>query len=248
VHESADARRAGPELVLRYVFRPLSNLVVPALARLGINPVGVVIANAVAGLVAAVVLARGELIAAAVLIQIKTLLDNCDGQLARFSGRVTLVGRYLDTEADLLVLAALLAAVGHVTGQLVLAVLAYVALALVLAVDFNVTELYRKAHRAARPLPPAMGGALETLLAKVYELVFSPLDRVTRRLWDGVDVDRLTVTVLANMGLSTQLAVLGLCLVLDAPEAYLWIALAGLLVVVVLRLRAERRARRLRAA
>jgi phosphatidylglycerophosphate synthase len=248
VHASADSRRAGPELVLQFVFRPLSNLVVPPLARLGVDPVLVVLANAAAGLVAAIALARGELVAAAVLIQLKTLLDNCDGQLARASGRVTLLGRYLDTEADLLVVAALFAALGHVTGQLLLAVLAFAALVLVLAVDFNATELFREAHGTARPLAPATGGAFETLLAKIYELVLGPLDRATRRLWEGVDVDRFTVTALANMGLSTQLAVLGICLVLDLPEAYLWIALCGLLAVLGLRLRAEVRARRLRAA
>ena len=32
------------------------------------------------------------------LLQLKTLLDNADGQLARVTGRVTLVGRYLDTD------------------------------------------------------------------------------------------------------------------------------------------------------
>ena len=52
-----------------------------------------------------------------VLLQLKTVLDNADGQLARASGRVTLTGRYLDTEADLVVNAALFAALGYVTGQ-----------------------------------------------------------------------------------------------------------------------------------
>ena len=57
-------------------------------------------------------LARGELVLAAVLFQVKTLLDNADGPLARVTGRVTLVGRYLDTLADLVVNAALFAALG----------------------------------------------------------------------------------------------------------------------------------------
>ena len=39
VHESRDSRRAGPELVLQYVFRPLSNLVVPVLQRTRVDPV-----------------------------------------------------------------------------------------------------------------------------------------------------------------------------------------------------------------
>jgi hypothetical protein len=55
--------------------------------------------------------------------------------------------------------------------------------------------------------------------------------------------DRLTVTVLANFGLSTQLAVLGLCLVLGAPVVYLWLTLGSLAVLPLLQLRRERLAR-----
>ena len=56
-------------------------------------------------------------------------------------------------------------------------------------------------------------------------------------------VDPLTVSVLANLGLSTQLAALGVCLALAAPEAYLWVALTSLALLVPLQIRAERRAR-----
>ena len=66
---------------------------------------------------AALVLYRGHLVAAALLLQLKTLLDNADGALARATGQVTLTGRYLDTIADLVVNAAVFAALGHVTGQ-----------------------------------------------------------------------------------------------------------------------------------
>ena len=40
------------------------------------------------------------------------MLDNADGQLARLSGRITAFGRYLDSELDLFVNAALFAGVG----------------------------------------------------------------------------------------------------------------------------------------
>ena len=55
--------------------------------------------------------------------------------------------------------------------------------------------------------------------------------------------DGVTVTFLANLGLTTQLVVLGLCLLLGAPGAYLWFALACLVALVPLQLRAERQAR-----
>ena len=237
--DPVDARRAGREIVLEAVFRPLSNLLVPVLRRFGVSPLAVVLANAATGLVAAFVLARGELIAAAVLLQVKTLLDNTDGQLARATGRVTLAGRYLDTAADLVVNAALFAALGYVTAQPLLALAGFIALTLVLAADFNATELYREAHGAPTPQPPPTGDRAERILASMYAAVFAPLDRVFRRLGGRIGYDRFTVTVLANLGLSTQLVVLGVCLALEAPSAYLWFTLGCLVVLLPLQLRAR---------
>jgi archaetidylinositol phosphate synthase len=244
----SEARRAGRELVLDVLFRPLSNLLVPPLRHLGVSPASVVLANAVAGLAAAFVLARGSLVAAAALLQLKTLLDNTDGQLARATGRVTLAGRYLDTIADLVVNAAVFAALGYVTGQPLLALGAFVALTLVLAADYNATELFREAHGTPTSQPPPSGGRVERSLASVYAVGFGRLDRLARvfaasRLGSQNGYDRATVTILANLGLSTQLVVLGLCLVLGAPSAYLWFVLACLVVLGPLQLRAERRAR-----
>jgi archaetidylinositol phosphate synthase len=241
--DPVDARRAGRELVLEAVFRPLSNLLVPALRRLGVSPLAVVLANAAAGLAAAFVLARGELIAAAVLLQLKTLLDNTDGQLARATGRVTLAGRYLDTVADLVVNAALFAALGYLTGQPLLALAAFVALTLVLAADFNATELYREAHGTPTSQSPPTGSRTERVLTSVYAAVFAPLDRMFRRFGGRGGYDHFTVTVLANLGLSTQLVVLGVCLALEAPSAYLWFVLVCLVALVPLQLRAQRHAR-----
>lgn len=243
-----EERRAGRELLLESVFRPLSNRFVPLLQRIDVSPPTVVLANAVAGLIAALALTRGQLLAAAVLLQLKTLLDNMDGQLARASGRVTLTGRYLDTVADLVVNAALFAALGYVTGQPFLAAASFVALTLVLAVDFNVTELQREADDIPRRQPVVTGGRVERVLAWFYAALFAPMDRVVRsvserRFGGRVAYDRFTLTFLANLGLTTQLAVLGLCLALAGPGVYFWFVLVCLFALVPLQLRAERRAR-----
>ena len=157
--------------MLDLVFRPLSNALVPLIARLGVAPTAVVLANAAFGIVAALLLARGELLAAAVLLQVKTLLDNTDGQLARDTGRVTLTGRYLDTEADLVVNAAIFAALGYATGlPAPRAAVAFVALTVVLAVDFNVTDLYRETHGISLPHPLETGSDVELALTRIYEL------------------------------------------------------------------------------
>lgn len=250
----------GRELVLEWFFQPLSGLLVPALARLRVPPPVVVLANAAAGLLAALAIAGDELVAGALILQVKTLLDNCDGRLARATGRVTLAGRYLDTLADLVVNAALFLALAYVTGAPLLALGAFGGLALVLAVDFNVTELAREAHGVAAPSPRPTGSTAERLLGSAYTAVFAPQDRVvraisSRRLESSVGPDAsaevrrayfdpLTLAALANLGLTTQLAVLGVCLVLGVPTLYLWLVLASLVALAPLQLRREHLARR----
>ncbi|HET7044974.1 MAG TPA: CDP-alcohol phosphatidyltransferase family protein [Gaiellaceae bacterium] len=247
-------RRQGTELLCERVFRPLAHLVVLALAPLRVPPPAVVLAAGAVGLAGAVAIGRGELLAAALLLQGKTVLDNADGQLARLTNRVTPLGRYLDSESDLVVDAALCAALGYATGRPLLAAAAFVALTLVLGVNFNLERLYRRERgEPADPMPAADGFA--GVLAAVYRLVYAPQDRLVewfceRRL-RGADADaRLayhdaaTVSVLANLGLSTQMAALGACLVAGRPALYLWLALGCAAALVPLALRRELRLRR----
>jgi phosphatidylglycerophosphate synthase len=246
--------------VLEWVFQPLSGLLVPALARLRVPPPAVVLANAVTGLLAALAIADEELIAGALLLQLKTLLDNCDGRLARATGRVTLAGRYLDTVADLVVNAGLFLALADVTGEPLLALAAFVALTFVLAVDFNVSELASEVHGVVAQSPQPTDSGVERLLGSVYTAVFGTQDRVVRAISNrrfessvGSDAsaevrrayfDPVTLAALANLGLTTQLAVLGTCLLLGMPTLYLWLVLASLVVLAALQLRREHLARR----
>lgn len=249
-------RRQGTELLCEFLFRPLAHLVVLVLAPLRVPPPAVVLAATGTGLLAALELARGHLVVAAILLQLKTVLDNADGQLARLTGRVSVLGRYLDSESDLLVDAALLAALGWVTGEHALAVLAFAVVTLVLAVNFNVERLYR-AERGdvTDPMPAARG--IARLLERVYGVVYAPLDRLVERFVEwrlaGAGAgsarrlayhDGWTVGVIANLGLSTQLAALGFCLVLGRPAAYLWFVLGCGLAIVALAGRRELSLRR----
>ncbi|MBI4172410.1 MAG: CDP-alcohol phosphatidyltransferase family protein [Actinobacteria bacterium] len=245
----------GTEIVCEYVFRPLAHLVVLALLPLRVPPPAVVIAGAGVGLGAALGIARGHLVLGALLLQLKTVLDNADGQLARASGRVTAFGRYLDSESDLLVNASVFAAFGAVTHEPWLALAAFLVLTLVLGVNFNLKWLYRRERGAIAGRTPSAQGA-GAALERVYAVVYAPQDRLVeafvewrlRRLnADGsarlAYHDSWTVSVVANLGLSTQLAVLGLCLALGRPTAYLWIVMGCGVALVPLALRRERRAR-----
>jgi len=261
---SPGSSRPVQEVVVAVFFGPLANLLVRLLAPTRITPPAIVVLHGLAGLAAALLLGAEGLIATAVLLQVRTLLDNADGRLARATGRVSLTGRYLDTIVDFVVNAALFVALAVTTGQPLLAGAAFVALAVVLTVDFNVSSLFAEVSGRAPSDPHPTATLAERALGAVYRAVFAPQDRASRALVTGrlervlaaesdparireatiAYHDRATVAVLANLGLSTQLVALGACLVLGAPVVYLWLALAPLPLLPALQLRRERRARR----
>jgi phosphatidylglycerophosphate synthase len=242
--------RAASEFLCERVFRPLAHLVVLALLPLRIPPPAVVAASGAAGVAGAVELARGHLVVAGLLVQLKTVLDNADGQLARLTGRMTVFGRYLDSEVDMLVDAALFAGLGYYTGQRLAALVGFAALTAVLSVNYNVERLYRTERGGAAGAMPEAESRPTALLRRLYGLVYAPQDRlverfVERRLRDAplearlAYHDRATVSVMANMGMSTQLAALGLCVALGRPTAFVWLVLGELGVVAVLAVRRE---------
>ena len=253
--------KVGQELLCEHLFRPVAHLVVVLLLPMRVPPPLVAAASGAAGIAAAVELAQGRFLLAALLVQLKTVLDNADGQLARLSGRITPFGRYLDSELDLVVNAALFAAVGWTTGRPVLAAAGFVALTTVLNVNYNAERLYRAERGEAPSAMPETSGRADGLLRGLYLLLYAPQDRlverfVARRLHGASREarlayhDRTTVAVLANLGMSTQLLVFGICVALGRPGAFAWIALGELALVPCLALRRDlalRRAQRPRS-
>jgi len=231
--------------------QPLAHRCVRALARTRVEPHHVVLAHSAVGLAGAWLLAgegAGRLLAAAALLQVKTLLDNVDGGLARATGRVTLLGRYLDTLMDLLVNVALFAALTR-HGPSWAAWTALVTLTLVLSTEYNAMRRHLEEHGEApdaAPPPGAPPGVI-ALLAGAYRAVLAPQDRLLRALdarlfalaagvpWAAADsatrrrwADRFSVDALVNLGLSTQLLALGLCAALGKPYAYVVLVLLQL--------------------
>ncbi|CAN5119011.1 hypothetical protein BH20ACT13_BH20ACT13_14370 [soil metagenome] len=264
---ASDKDRPASELVVSGFYGPLAHRLALVLLPLRVSPPAVVLAASATGLAAGVALGSTSFVIAALLLQVKTLLDNADGRLARLSGRVSLLGRYLDTESDTALNLALFAILGAVTGQPWLALAAFCVLTLVLSVDFNLAHLYSEVRGGDPDVIPASGGRSERALELVYRALFAPQDRairafaswrVERALGEVEDTaerraralayhDRLTVLVLANLGLSTQLVVLGACLVAGVPALYLWLVVAMSPLLVVLLLRREWLIRRRRA-
>ena len=260
--------RPRSELLLR-AMRPLTDALVAVLSRTGVHPHTIALAHGGLGVVAAASIALGPAgwLWAALLLQAKTLLDNLDGGVARATGRVTRTGRYLDSVLDTLVNLLLFAALAlHGPGAWAwpLAALAALVLMLVLSLDFNLEQRYkalRSTDSGATPAEP-IGAPLRVyeLLRGAYQALLAPQDRLltgadaalferqagqpydrapldVRLAWS----DLFSTATLVNLGLSTQLLLLGLCLVLGVPFAYVWFVLAcGLYVLVVQALRVWR--------
>jgi phosphatidylglycerophosphate synthase len=214
--------------VCEKVFRPLAHPLVLLFARLQVPPPAVVVAAGVAGVAAAVELGRGSLLAAALLVQLKTLLDNADGQLARLTGRISAFGRYLDSEVDLLVNAALCVGLAWTTTKPALALAGFLALTSVLSLNFNAERLSRGAK--AEPEAESRGTAV---LRRIYAFLYAPQDRLAEALVARRPAltSPLAVSLLANLGMSTQLAAFGLLIAVGRPLAFAWVALAEVAVI-----------------
>ena len=230
-------RKARPaaELLAESVYRPLAQRLVAPSARLGFKPTQIVVFHTLLVLLAARQLRRGERLTPALLLQLKTVLDNLDGQLARATDQTTQTGRYLDSELDVLGNLALLCALhGPVTG-----LAANTLLSLILSTDYLWEREYRAARGETFRAPAAQGGDNTQVLAvleRLYALYFVPQEKLLggwfearlRRAAGGEPTpqDRqaytplLALTLSANLGLSSQLALLGLLSVLGRPRWY----------------------------
>jgi hypothetical protein len=206
-------------VLCEHLFRPLAHPFVLAFARLRVPPPAVVLLAAATGFAGAVELARRDYIVAALLVQLKTVLDNADGQLARLTGKVSAFGRYLDSECDLLVDAALFAALGTPW-----ALLGFALLTLILSTNFNTERISRGAAASWDA----------SVLGRLYGLLYGWQDRVADRLLGERAIQPWQVTALANLGMSTQLAAFGLCMAVGHPLAYVWVLAAEAVAIVTL--------------
>ncbi|WP_424951882.1 CDP-alcohol phosphatidyltransferase family protein [Deinococcus sp.] len=238
----AQTRKARPadEWAAERIFRPLAQLLVDPAARLGLRPEGVVLVHTGLGLLAAWQVAHGRgflaaRLSPALLLQLKTVLDNLDGQLARATGQTSETGRYLDSEMDVLVNMALLCALlGRRKGAA-----ATLLLSLILTVDFLWEREYRLARGEVFRAAPTLSADRPALLAALrgfYSAYFLPQERTLgglfgRRLRAATGGDpapedrlaytpRMVTTIAANLGLSTQMLALGLCLLAGRPQLY----------------------------
>jgi phosphatidylglycerophosphate synthase len=214
----------------RLYMRRVSPGAVWIFARLGWSPNAVTVGFIVCGVAAGAVAALGGLasaVAAALLIQAYLLLDCADGELARWSGRTSVTGVYLDGIGHYLGETALLAglgvrAQGHLTwsgGYVSAGLAAAVLAALVKAETDNVIVARAKcglagSHADASLAPRAGGLALARRLASALRV-----HRVIQAVELSVLILVAAIIDAARGGLAATRVLVIACLVIAALMA-----------------------------
>ena len=80
--------------------RQITGPVVAVLARIGVTPNMLTVAQLIGGVIAGVVIATGELVIGGVVLILSAALDAFDGTLARTTGKVTRFGGVFDSTID----------------------------------------------------------------------------------------------------------------------------------------------------
>lgn len=225
--------RPATEWAAERLFRPLAQLLVDPLAKQKVRPEGVVLFHTALGLVIAWQVGQGQRLSPALLLQLRTVLDSLDGQLARATAQTSETGRYLDTEMDLLVNFALNTSIAGRAG---------VPLTLLQSLILTVDYLWEHDYRLSRGEVFREGPALRddhplvlAVLKALYAAYFTPQEKLlgavfTRRLqarspeptckqrqaYTSLQV----TTISANLGLSSQHLLLGACLLLGKAHWY----------------------------
>jgi phosphatidylglycerophosphate synthase len=180
VERAATKRADGP--VARQLNRRLSRPLSLLLVRLGVSPTAVTIASFLLTLVAAAALAFGSvwplaLIAGGMLVQLASVLDGVDGEIARASLRASPYGGFLDSVLDRAGDAGVLVGLGVAAG---LDTASYAVLAAALFGTLQVPYL-RASYEAAfaRPLPASVtrlgaGRDVRLLLIAVFAVALQP--------------------------------------------------------------------------
>ena len=241
--------------------QPLTDSVVRQLLKINANPLFIVLTNSIFGFLAAYLLAsHGNGFLIFISLQLKTLFDNADGGLARAKPQLTQMGRYFDTGMDFIVNFFLFIALSFY-GPWYLSFLAFITLMLILSLNFNLEYLYRFERNLLKPANEHPIGAplfLFNIFKGLYENILLPQDKLLAKLerrrierlnkQQYADIstankrkwsDHFSTASLVNLGLSSQMLVLGLCALIGKPFFYVYIIFIEFFYVVAIQLYRE---------
>src|SRR4051794_29168508 len=178
------ARAAAKPLdgvVSRRLNRPLSQRISALLLHLGVSPTAASVGTFALGLLAAALVAAGAVAPAAlviggVFVQLTSVVDGCDGEMARVTLRTSRFGALLDTLLDRIVDVALLAALAISAGlrSTTWAVLA-VAVFVSVFVPYVKAAFESTAHASFPPARAAFGRDARMLVIAIAAIALQPL-------------------------------------------------------------------------
>ncbi len=243
--------------------QPLTDFVVRQLLKINANPLFIVLTNSAFGFLAAFLLiVHGNAFLTFISLQLKTIFDNADGGLARAKPQLTQMGRYFDTAMDFIVNISLFTALSFY-GPWYLSLLAFISLMLILSLNFNLEYLYRHERnllKAADEHPIGAPMILFNIFKGLYQKILLPQDKLLAKL-EKKRIERLTkqkysdITVankrqwsnhfstssLVNLGLSSQILLLGLCVLIGKPYYYVYLIFLEVVYVLAIQIYREYR-------
>jgi phosphatidylglycerophosphate synthase len=240
------------EIVNIVLFRPLAGIVVWLLYATPVTPNQVTVAAIAAGFAAAVTYLAGTpgaIAAAGLLVTLKDVLDDADGQLARAKQMYSRRGRFLDSIGDFAVDAAVFAAVTAVVyrdapgwGTILLGAAGFCGITLRVSyhvfyqASFLHTEERYGLNRIVEEITEAdrAGDQVALRLQQVFGVLYNWQDRFMVRLdrwcrggelsrdaWRRWCADRVGLRLSGLLGFGTELLLLTVCSVADALPLYL---------------------------
>jgi len=242
------------ELVNIYLLRPIASLIVWAVYPTFITPNMVTIAAVVIGCAAGWYYSIGTAAAtvtAGVLILIKDIVDDADGQLARAKELYSRRGRFLDSIGDFVVDVCVFSGIGWsvyhagagISGPL-LAVLGLAGITLRVSyhVYYQVSFLHLEKRYGLNRIVEEVteedkrGDRVAYFLQRIFGVIYTPQDRMMRRIDDwcrGKRVrdevlktwygDRFGLRLSGLLGFGTEISLLAVCSWFDAVGTYLWL-------------------------
>ena len=242
------------EIINIYLLRPVAAFIVWFLFPTRVTPNQVTIAAIVAGFAAAwayLGITPGWFVIAGVLVTLKDILDDADGQLARAKQLYSRRGRFLDSIGDVAVNCALFCAItiavlqsNHTMSIIVLGVLSF--LGITLRVSYHVfyqasflhLEKSYSLNRIIEEVTDAdrMGDPVALRLQQIFNVIYTWQDKFISRIDKGCRGrefdenerrnwygDKAGLRISGLLGFGTELALLSLCSILNRLELYLWL-------------------------
>jgi len=244
------------ELVNVYLLRPLASVIVWVVYPTRITPNMVTVAAVVIGCVAGWFYSAGTAFAtfmAGVLILLKDIVDDADGQLARAKQLYSRRGRFLDSIGDFVVDVVVFAGIGWSVyipkpgvGAPLLAFLGLAGITLRVSyhVFYQVSFLHTEKRYALNRIVEEVteedrkGSRTDYALQLIFGWIYTWQDRLMLRIdtWcragkvrDGILAtwygDRLGLRLSGLLGFGTEISLLALCSWFNALETYLWMNL-----------------------